>query len=281
MLSERLRTFAAAVAAVTAVFFFGGSRAEAAIELVVTSGGTTDVFYSTSSTVAVTPSFAIGGYGLQVDTTTTNFPGSTSLGSISTTLNITSAVIGSAPLTVTAMIVSDVPALDPTMGTGPLTGAALTAVSATTLLPWTAPTSNPVFVTANTSTSSQVSYAAGNTTGLGSATTTAYYDSPPITGQPRTTETGGPAPGTPVVTSMSVSLLTGLPSPALLKVSEPNTGSYTFSQSITITGASSTNPFNVNANTTITPTPEPSTMAIAALGALGMIGYGLRRRKSA
>ena len=26
--------------------------------------------------------------------------------------------------------------------------------------------------------------------------------------------------------------------------------------------------------------PEPSTMAIAGLGALGMIGYGLRRRKS-
>jgi len=29
-----------------------------------------------------------------------------------------------------------------------------------------------------------------------------------------------------------------------------------------------------------TPVPEPSTMAIAGLGALGMIGYGLRRRKA-
>jgi hypothetical protein len=39
---------------------------------------------------------------------------------------------------------------------------------------------------------------------------------------------------------------------------------------------------NINATTTLTATatPEPSTMAIAGLGALGMIGYGLRRRKA-
>jgi PEP-CTERM motif len=33
------------------------------------------------------------------------------------------------------------------------------------------------------------------------------------------------------------------------------------------------------ASAVVTSTPEPSTMAIAGLGALGMIGYGLRRRK--
>jgi len=32
--------------------------------------------------------------------------------------------------------------------------------------------------------------------------------------------------------------------------------------------------------TSATPVPEPSTMAIAGLGALGLIGYGIRRRKS-
>jgi len=37
---------------------------------------------------------------------------------------------------------------------------------------------------------------------------------------------------------------------------------------------------NFAANTTLSPVPEPSTMAIAGLGALGMIGYGLRRRKA-
>ena len=38
---------------------------------------------------------------------------------------------------------------------------------------------------------------------------------------------------------------------------------------------------NYSSATTLTsvPVPEPSTMAIAGLGALDMIGYGLRRRK--
>jgi hypothetical protein len=30
----------------------------------------------------------------------------------------------------------------------------------------------------------------------------------------------------------------------------------------------------------VTSVPEPTTLAIAGLGALGMIGYGLRRRKA-
>ncbi len=38
---------------------------------------------------------------------------------------------------------------------------------------------------------------------------------------------------------------------------------------------------SVIANSTVLAlAPEPSTMAIAGLGALGMIGYGLRRRKA-
>jgi len=37
---------------------------------------------------------------------------------------------------------------------------------------------------------------------------------------------------------------------------------------------------NFTSNLVLTPTPEPSSMAIAGLGALGMIGYGLRRRKA-
>jgi hypothetical protein len=37
---------------------------------------------------------------------------------------------------------------------------------------------------------------------------------------------------------------------------------------------------NITITTTVTAVPEPSTMAIAGLGALGMIGYGLRRRKA-
>ena len=276
MLSERLRTFVAAVAAIAAVFFFGGSRAEAALEIVATTGGTTDVFYSSSSTTAVTPSFTIGGYSSQVDTTFTNYPGSPALGSISTTLNFASVTSGSPPLTVSVMVIGDVPALDPTTGTGPLTGANLTAVSGTSLLAWTAPSSSPVTVTANTSTSSQQSY----TGSTGSAATTSYYDSPPITGQPRTTETGGPTPGTPVVTSGSLPLNVS-PSPNVLATTLAlNSGTYSLSQSITVTDASSTAPFNVTGTSTVNAVPEPSSMAIAGIGALSMIGYGLRRRKA-
>src|SRR5262249_3950669 len=36
----------------------------------------------------------------------------------------------------------------------------------------------------------------------------------------------------------------------------------------------------VPSNITVTGIPEPSTMALAGLGALGLIGYGLRRRKA-
>jgi len=44
---------------------------------------------------------------------------------------------------------------------------------------------------------------------------------------------------------------------------------------------SSFSSYQVNSGDVITsPVPEPSTMAIAGLGALGMIGYGLRRRKA-
>ena len=38
--------------------------------------------------------------------------------------------------------------------------------------------------------------------------------------------------------------------------------------------------FNYGGTSSVTAVPEPSTMAIAGIGALGMIGYGLRRRKA-
>jgi len=41
-----------------------------------------------------------------------------------------------------------------------------------------------------------------------------------------------------------------------------------------------TDSISATASTVVTGVPEPSTLAIAGLGALGMIGYGLRRRKA-
>ncbi len=66
-----------------------------------------------------------------------------------------------------------------------------------------------------------------------------------------------------------------------------STAPFTLSQSVTATGLNSAAlGVNYTAFSGVTPqtpqgiTPEPSTFAIAGLGALGMIGYGLRRRKA-
>jgi len=60
----------------------------------------------------------------------------------------------------------------------------------------------------------------------------------------------------------------------------PLSATFSISQllSITLSGGSE---LNTADNTTLTPTPEPSTLAIAGLGVLGLIGYGIRRRRGA
>ncbi len=72
---------------------------------------------------------------------------------------------------------------------------------------------------------------------------------------------------------------------ALATITQPESFSFSLAGA-TLTGVGSTFGFanfnasdvNVNVGNLV---PEPSTMAIAGLGALGMIGYGIRRRKGA
>jgi MYXO-CTERM domain-containing protein len=73
------------------------------------------------------------------------------------------------------------------------------------------------------------------------------------------------------------------PQPAVfMETTQPDLGTYTLSQSVTLTGINNNaSNFNYTANSGVTPTPEPSSMAIAGLGALGLIGYGIRRRRGA
>jgi hypothetical protein len=62
-----------------------------------------------------------------------------------------------------------------------------------------------------------------------------------------------------------------------------STGSFQLTNTLTATfssGQTGTLDATTQATAVATATPEPSTMAIAGLGALGMIGYGLRRRKA-
>ncbi len=58
------------------------------------------------------------------------------------------------------------------------------------------------------------------------------------------------------------------------------TAPFTIEQDINVTLNGATDVVQFTANTNLQAVPEPSTMAIAGLGALGMIGYGLRRRKA-
>jgi len=57
-------------------------------------------------------------------------------------------------------------------------------------------------------------------------------------------------------------------------------GTFTVSEVITFQLNNLNDQVNYSSGTTLASVPEPSTMAIAGLGALGLIGYGLRRRKA-
>lgn len=266
MFLGRIRAFAAAVAAIGAALLIGGSRAEAAIELIVSDGATTSVFYSSSDTKLTTPTFTVGGYTGQIDTTITNYPGSPFIGFITTTLNMSSVTNGSPSLTATAMVIANVAALDPTAGTGPLAGANLAAVLASPQLVWSSPAISPVVVSADTSSSHNLTLTAGT------ATTTTYYNSPPVAA----------GPGTAAVSSGALTLASA--TEVFKSTLKPNSGTYSLAQSIKLSGITgnaggTVEGLNVTGNSGVTPTPEPSTMALTGLGALGLAGYGLRRRK--
>jgi hypothetical protein len=263
MLHGRSSTFAAALVGIAALFF-GGSRADAAIRLEFLTPpngtGADQVFYATASGLAVAL-VDIGGYHVQVDTTLTNFAGTATQGAISTTLNISSIDPGSDALLVKVDVIDQVKKLDDTPNGGHLavlqpTDPNRALVLAAGLATWTLPSGNPVMVTANTSTSSVVNWTSGT------AITTTFFNAAPVV-----------ASGVLVLTS---------PADQLATTVTPSTGTYTLGQTILLTGATSVGVVNVTGTSTVNAVvPEPSAMALAGLGALGFIGFGLRRRKAA
>jgi len=94
---------------------------------------------------------------------------------------------------------------------------------------------------------------------------------------------------TPNGQNTTVGITTGAQNPGITG------GSFNDSKSLTITSLSAPysiteffdlhlstgSVFNFSSSTTLTSVPEPSSMAIAGLGALGLIGYGIRRRRGA
>jgi hypothetical protein len=74
------------------------------------------------------------------------------------------------------------------------------------------------------------------------------------------------------------SIVTGSSSNDAFKTITSLSGSYSITETFAITlGAGSE--INFSTNTTLTPVPEPASLTLAAMSAIGLVGYGLRRRK--
>jgi hypothetical protein len=250
---RHLRTWAIAVAAIGAVLLGGSKQARADILITVSAGGTTDNFDFASNTSATTTPFTIDGYNTTIHTVVTNYPGSPSIGSITTTVNVGSTSGNpSSPLTTTVQLVSAQNSTNPFNSP---------------LLAWTGGPTTPT-VTVN----SGASFTGNNTTTSGSTTTTTYFNSPPA--GTFATSMAGPVGTQATPTSSST----------VGSANFANTGTYTLSQVLVLTGLNvGAQAFNFGATSTVSPVasvPEPSTMALAGLGALGLISYGLRRRKA-
>jgi len=81
---------------------------------------------------------------------------------------------------------------------------------------------------------------------------------------------------TPSITTLGVSYASDT-SQILTAVTAP----YSIIETLTVTLNALNDTLNYSSSTTVTSiVPEPSTLAIAGLGGLGLVGYGLRRRKA-
>jgi len=247
---RRLRTLAMAVATIGVATLGLSGTAVADILLTLTDGANAPVTFETANNNLMNQAFSLGSYTGSISVVITNFPGVTGTGSISTNVSV-----GTLTSTTPEDLKVQVQLVNP--------------VGQTNLL-WTSPNGTPVNVSAASSlaasgdTNGQVttstffnSTTSTTTTGLGAATTTATL----ANGSTGVTNTGIPNPAGTYTLSQTV-LLHGLTVPA------GGTLAPVFGGTATVTGP------------TRTAVPEPSSLAIAGLGALGMIGYGLRRRKA-
>jgi len=247
----RFRKLLPLAAAIGIILLAGPSRSEAALRLVVTSGATTDVFYASSQTNLTTNFFTINGYTEQIQTLVTNFPGSPALGTMSTTVNITafSGPGGSTLTTTTDEIVAVAGATE-----GLQTGANIAAVQGAALLQFSAPSSSPVRVTADTSDSINPSITSGT------ATTFTRYN------------------GAEVVSEATP--LTGT-AHQIQSVSAANLGTYTLGQRLVLSGLNvGSTAVNYTGNSSVTAVPAPGGLLLCLSG-LPLVGIGqwLRRRR--
>jgi hypothetical protein len=257
MQRRRLRTVAMAFA-IVAVVTLGRVRSASADILVTVidnpgSHQTVQTFDNASNT-QFQFSFSAGSYTGSLDAVVTNFPGNNPA-SIGTTVNIT-GISGNGTLNPETLVVQV-----------QLVNFNSHTPSSSTNLLWNTPSGTPVNVGASGSFS-----ASGDS---GTVTTNTYFNS--------TTSTTTTGIGTSTISATQLNGETGRST----SVTNPNQ-TYTLSQVVTLSNLNVPNhtgtkqPDFGGTSTVNGPNavPEPSTMAIAGLGALGMIGYGLRRRKA-
>jgi hypothetical protein len=225
--------------------------ANADILMTITDGtGSSATTYTqdfSSNNIAYLVSESIGNYNISIETTVTNYPGVNTTGTISTTVNVNS-----------------------TSGTGTLEQLTVQVQlvnpgNNNSNLLWTTPNWNTLAVYAGSS------FTPSLNTSSGSVTTNTYFNS---TSNANTTGLGSS-------TISASSNVAASSTSALNYVNTPNpAGSYTLGQTVTLSGLNAgAGGFSYGGTSSVT-APEPSSLAIAGIGGLGLIGYGLRRRKA-
>jgi len=267
MFRKRLLSLAIAAATLGIAILGETNRAEAALRLVVMSGAETDYFYSSSSNILSTGGFVIDGYKIQIDTTSSNHPGTATIGSISTTANFTGTTTATPNnISFTADVIA-AQALADGQQTSVGNIATLTGAS---LLAFTAPSGTPVNVTADVSASLSPIVTGG------SLTDQTFYKSPPGTSF---------VAGDNVVSNTQPLLTAG--GGGVSTVSRSNSGTYNLGQIVTLSAVALSSADSGNFSITGTSTvlgpsavPEPTSIVLAftSLPALGLLWMRRRAR---
>jgi len=231
----------------------GSARADIYLELVTSTGGDTGVLFLPGDVISyATPVGGLGGFDVAFTLAISNSPGTPSLAS----LTISNAVVG--------------------LSTPAASGTLTIYAKATN---FTLPPGSPLKMDSNES-ATFISSTAGDT-----VTFKSYFDAsntapgPPLASDVPDFVLGT---GSPTVSIVSPGGSTGSLAANAAPTIVTRSGDFALSNVTTITLAAGSPPVVVSMNgaTTVTAVvPEPSSMALAGLGALGLMGYGLRRRQ--